>query len=98
MPKFVIERDMPQVGGLSDADMRGAAQQSCDVLRSMGPEIQWIESYVTADKIYCVYYAADESLVREHAERAGFPANRISRIVRMIDPSTADPVSVARAA
>ena len=97
MPKFVIEREMPQVGNLSDADLQGASQKSCDVLRVMGPEIQWIESYVTGDKIYCVYYAADENLVREHAERAGFPANRISRIVRMIDPSTAEPPA-ARAA
>ncbi|WP_114948304.1 DUF4242 domain-containing protein [Microvirga calopogonii] len=90
MPKFVIEREMPEVGKLSDADFQGAAQKSCDVLRAMGPEVQWIESYVTGDKIYCVYYAADEGLIREHAERSGFPANRINKVERIIDPATAE--------
>jgi hypothetical protein len=98
MPKFVIEREMPQVGKLSDADFRGAAQKSCDVLRAQGPEIQWLESYVTDDKIYCVYYAASESMVREHAERSGFPANRISKVERIMDPTTAEPTDMSRAA
>lgn len=90
MPKFVIEREMPQVGQLSDDDFRGAAQKSCDVLRAMGPEVQWIESYVTGDKIYCVYHASDEKLIREHAERSGFPANSISKVERVISPATAE--------
>lgn len=90
MPKFVIEREMPEVGKLSDHDFQGAAQKSCDVLRAMGPEVQWIESYVTGDKIYCVYYAANEGLIREHAERSGFPANRVSKVERIIDPANAE--------
>jgi hypothetical protein len=90
MPKFVIEREMPDVGKLSDADFQGAAQKSCDVLRVMGPEVQWIESYVTGDKIYCVYHASSEDLIREHAERSGFPANKISKVERIIDPATAE--------
>jgi Protein of unknown function (DUF4242) len=90
MPKFVIEREMPDVGKLSDADFQGAAQKSCDVLRAMGPDVQWIESYVTCDKLYCVYHAADESLIREHAERSGFPANKISKVERIISPATAE--------
>ncbi len=90
MPKFVIEREMPEVGKLSDKDFQGAAQKSCDVLQAMGPEVQWIESYVTGDKIYCVYYAANEGLIHEHAERSGFPANRVSKVERIIDPATAD--------
>ena len=90
MPKFIIERDMPGVGKLSDTDFTGAAQKSCDVLRAIGPEVQWIHSYVTGDKIYCVYHAADEGLIREHAERSGFPANRIHKVERVIDPATAE--------
>ena len=90
MPKFVIEREMPNVGKMSDADFKGAAQKSCDVLRAIGPEVQWVQSYVTGDKIYCVYYAANEGLIREHAERAGFPADRISRVERVIEPATAE--------
>ncbi|MCB5174488.1 MULTISPECIES: DUF4242 domain-containing protein [Microvirga] len=90
MPKFVIEREMPEVGHLSDADFKGAAQKSCDVLQAMGPEVQWIQSFVTENKIYCVYHAADESLIREHAERSGFPASKISKVERVIDPATAE--------
>ena len=90
MPKFVIEREMPGVGRLSDEDFHDAAQKSCDVLLALGPEVQWIESYVTGDKIYCVYRAPNEELIREHAERSGFPANRISKVERVIDPVTAE--------
>src|SRR5918999_142214 len=98
MPKFIIEREMPRVGKLTDADFQGAAQKSCDVLRAMGPEVQWIQSYVTGDKIYCVYHAADESLIRAHAERSGFPANRIHKVERVIDPATAESKSERAAA
>jgi hypothetical protein len=90
MPKFVIERDMPQVGSLSDADFKGAAQKSCDVLRSLGPDVQWVQSYVTGDKIYCIYNAPDEARIREHAEKSGFPANKIHKVERVIDPTTAE--------
>ncbi len=90
MPKFMIERMMPGVGKLSPADLRGASQKSCSVLRDLGPDIQWVESYVTDDKIYCVYVAPNEDMVRQHAELGGFPADRVSRINRMIDPSTAE--------
>jgi hypothetical protein len=90
MPKFVIERDLPGAGKMSPADMRGAAQKSCDVLREMGPRALWQQSYVTDDKIYCVYIADDENAVREHAEKAGFPANKISTVRAVIDPATAD--------
>ena len=90
MPKFVIERDMPGVGGLSAADLQGAARTSCDVLREMGPQIEWVESYVTDDKIYCLYVAPDADMIRRHAETAGFPANRISEVRATIDPSTAN--------
>jgi hypothetical protein len=90
MPKFIIEREMPGAGSLSPADFQGAAQKSCDVIRAMGPEIQWVESYVTGDKIYCVYVAQNEEQIREHAERGGFPANEINKVARMIDPTTAE--------
>ena len=90
MPKYVIEREIPGVGKSSQADLKGVSQKSCDVLRSMGPEIQWIQSYVTGDKIYCVYIAPDEATVREHAQRGGFPANRISEVVSVIDPTSAE--------
>src|SRR4051812_16763749 len=79
MPKFIIEREMPQVGNLTDTDFQGAAQKSCDVLRGLGPEVQWIESYVTAHKIFCVYHAPSEKLIREHAERAAFRRTRSPR-------------------
>ena len=90
MPKFVIERDLPGAGKLSQADLKGVAQKSCGVLRGMGPQIQWIHSYVTDDKIYCVYVAPDEAAVREHAKQGGFPANKVSRVRTMIDPVTAE--------
>jgi hypothetical protein len=90
VPKFIIERDMPGVGGASAQDLQGASRISCDVLRQMGPEIQWVESYVTGEKIYCVYVAPNEEMIREHARRGGFPANRISKVERMIDPTTAE--------
>lgn len=88
MPKFIIEREIPGVGGMSDETLQQVSQKSCNVLRELGPEIQWVESYVTDDKLYCVYIARDEGMIREHAERGGFPANRISQIIRMIDPTT----------
>jgi hypothetical protein len=90
MPKFVIERDIPGAGKLSPADLQAISQKSCSVLRGMGPQIQWVHSFVTDDKVYCVYIAPDEAAVREHASQGGFPANRISRVVTMIDPTTAD--------
>ena len=90
MPKFVIERDIPGAGKLTPAQLQAISQKSCGVLREMGPQIQWVESYVTDDRIYCVYIAPDEAAVREHATQGGFPANRISRIVSMIDPTTAE--------
>ena len=90
MPKYLIERELPGAGGLTAEQMMGVAQKSCSVLRNLGPQIQWVESYVTADKIYCVYIAPNETMVREHASQGGFPANRISEIKRMIDPTTAE--------
>ena len=90
MPQFVIERDIPGVGNLGPADLQGASQKSCDVLRDLGPEIQWVHSYVTEDKIYCIYRAPSEALIRQHAETAGFPANRIARVRATIDPTTAE--------
>jgi hypothetical protein len=90
MPKFVIERDMAGAGKLSPQDLKGVAQKSCGVLRAMGSQIQWIESYVTDDKIYCVYVAPNEDEVRKHAQQGGFPANRISRVRSVIDPTTAE--------
>jgi Protein of unknown function (DUF4242) len=90
MPKFVIERDIPGAGKMSSADLKSISQKSCGVLSSMGPSVQWIQSYVTGDKIYCIYQAADEGLVRRHAELGGFPANKISRVTSVIDPATAE--------
>jgi hypothetical protein len=90
MPKFVIEREIPGAGKLSPQELHGVAQKSCNVLRNLGPQIQWVESYVTDDKIYCVYIAANEEMIREHARQGGFPANRVSAIRRMIDPTTAE--------
>jgi hypothetical protein len=98
MPKFIIEREMPQVGKLTDTDFQGAAQKSCDVLRGLGPEVQWIESYVTADKIFCVYHAPSEKLIRDHAEKSGFPANKITKVERVIDPTTAESKGAAQKA
>jgi hypothetical protein len=90
MPKFVIERELKDAGKLAPQELQGVARKSCDVLRSMGPEIQWVQSYVTDDKIYCVYIAPDEKTVREHALKGGFPANRVSLVRSTIDPTTAD--------
>lgn len=90
MPQFVIERDMPGVGKLSADELQGASQTSCSVLRDLGPQIQWVHSYVTDDKIYCVYRAPNEEIIREHAERGGFPANKISQVRATIDPTTAE--------
>jgi hypothetical protein len=90
MPKYLIEREVPGAGKLSPAELQAISQKSCGVLRAMGAEIQWIESYVTGDKIYCVYIAPNEEMVREHATRGGFPANRVSEIKRMIDPTSAE--------
>ena len=90
MPKFVIEREMPGAGSMSDDEIRAAARKSADVLMAMGPEIQWLHSYVTGDKLYCVYLAPDESTIREHAKRTGIPANRVSAVRRLIDPTTAE--------
>jgi hypothetical protein len=89
MPKYVIERELPEVGKLSPQELQAVARKSCDVLRDMGPRVTWQQSYVTDDKIYCVYIADSEQDVREHAERGGFPANRISRVSAVIDGATA---------
>ena len=90
MPKYVIEREIPGAGQLSAADLNAVSQKSCGVLRGMGPQIQWVQSYVTGDKIYCIYIAPDEASVREHARQGGFPANRISEVTAIIDPTTAE--------
>lgn len=90
MPKFVIEREIPGAGNLSTAELQGISQKSCGVLRNLGPQIQWIESYVTDEKIYCVYIAPDEKTVREHAQQGGFPANAVSQVRAVIDPTTAE--------
>ena len=90
MPKYLIERELPGAGKLSPQDLQAISQKSCSVLNRMGPQIQWRESYVTADKLYCVYIAPNEEMVREHAKQGGFPANRISEIKTMIDPATAE--------
>jgi Nickel responsive protein SCO4226-like len=90
MPKFVIEREIPGLGKLTDSEIREVARKSVEVLRGMGPEIQWLQSYVTGDKMYCVYLAPDEAAVREHARRGNFPANRVSAVRRLIDPSAAE--------
>jgi hypothetical protein len=90
MPKFVIERDIPEVGKLSPEQLQAASQNSCGVLRKLGPQIQWVQSYVTDDKIYCIYIAPDEETVRQHAQQTGLPANRISQIRTVIDPTTSE--------
>jgi hypothetical protein len=90
LPKFVIEREVPGAGNLTDAQLREMSQKSVGVLKAMGPEIQWLHSYVTGDKVYCVYLAPDEATVREHAKRTGIPANRVSAVRRLIDPLTAE--------
>ena len=90
MPKYVIEREIPGAGNLSAAELKAISQTSCGVLSNMGPQIQWVHSYVTGDKIYCVYVAPNEEMVREHARQGGFPANSVSRVVNMIEPVTAE--------
>ena len=90
MPQFVIERNMPGVGAASAQDLKAASQTSCGVLRELGPEIQWIHSYVTDNKIYCIYRAPTAEMVKEHADKGGFPANSISEVRTMIDPTTAE--------
>ena len=90
MPQYVIEREMPGAGSLSAEDLRLASQTSCSVLRDLGPQIQWVQSYVTDNKLYCIYRAPNEELVREHAQRGGFPCNKVSEARTMIDPTTAE--------
>ena len=90
MPQFVIEREMPGAGQLGPADLQGASQHSCSVIKDLGPDIQWVHSYVTDDKIYCIYRAPSEQLIKDHAEKSGFPANRISEVRNIIDPTTAE--------
>jgi len=90
MPKYVIEREIPGAGNLTPQDLQAVSQTSCGVLQKLGPQIQWLQSYVTGDKIYCVYIAPNEDLIREHASQGGFPANRISEIKAIIDPTTAE--------
>jgi hypothetical protein len=90
MPKFVIEREIPGVGNMTDAELQEISRKSLAVLKGMGTEIQWLQSYVTGDKVYCVYLAPDEATIREHARRGGWPANRISAVRRMIDPTSAE--------
>ena len=90
MPKYLIEREIPGAGNLSAEQLRAISQKSCGVLRSMGPQIQWLESYVTDDKIYCVYIAPNEEAVRQHAKQGGFPANRVSQVRTVIDPTTSE--------
>jgi len=90
MPKFVIEREIPNAGKLSPEELRGISQKSCGVLRNLGPQIQWVQSYVTDDKVYCVYIAPNKEMLQEHAKQGGFPANRISEVKAVIDPTTAE--------
>jgi predicted Rdx family selenoprotein len=90
MPKYVIEREVPGAGSMSPEQLHAISETSCGVLRKMGPEIQWLHSYVVDDKIYCIYIAANEEMVREHAKQGGFPANKVSRVRSVIDPTTAE--------
>jgi len=90
MPKFVIEREIPGAGSMSAEQLQGVAEKSCSVLRSLGPQIQWVHSYVTDNKIYCIYIAPDEETVPEHARLGGFPANSVAQVRRVIDPTTAE--------
>lgn len=92
MPKFLIERNVPNAGDMSAEDLQNISQTSCSVLHEMGPQIQWLQSFVAGDKIYCVYIAPDEAAIREHAEKGGFPANRVTRVDAVIDPTTAESV------
>jgi hypothetical protein len=90
MPKYVIERELPGAGNFSPEQLKAVSQKSCGVLRNLGPQIQWVHSYVTQDKIYCIYIAPNEAMVREHAMQGGFPANKISEVKTMIDPTTSE--------
>jgi hypothetical protein len=90
VPKYVIERDLPGAGKLSPQQLREVSQKSCSVLENLGPQVQWVHSYVTGDRIYCVYIAPNADMVREHARRGGFPANRVSEVSTIIDPTTAE--------
>jgi hypothetical protein len=90
MPKYIIEREIPEAGKLTAQDLQGISQKSCGVLSEMGPQIQWVQSYVTGDKVYCVYIAPDEQTVREHASKGGFPANSVEEVRAVIDPTTAE--------
>lgn len=94
MPKFLIEREIPDVAALSAADLQGIAQKSCGVLQELGPSIQWVQSYVTEDKVTCVYIAPDAEIIREHARRGGFPADRVLEVSTIIDPTTAEVAEV----
>jgi hypothetical protein len=90
MPKYIIEREIPGAGNLTTEELQNISQKSCDVLRGMGPQIQWVQSYVTGDKVYCVYIAPNEEMVREHAQKGGFPANSIAEVKSVIDPTTSE--------
>ncbi|MGF6488849.1 DUF4242 domain-containing protein [Pseudomonas frederiksbergensis] len=90
MPRFIIERELPGAGALPQQELKAISQKSCDVLREMGPEVQWLESYITGDKIYCVYIAPNEGLIREHAQKGEFPITSVSRVMNIIDPTTAE--------
>jgi cell division inhibitor SulA len=90
MPKYIIEREIPNAGALSPADLKAISQKSCSVLQDLGPSIQWVQSYVTEDKITCVYIAPNADLIREHAKRGGFPANKVLEVAMVIDPTTAE--------
>ena len=91
MPRFVIEREIPAAGSLTPQQLQEIAGKSCGVLQAMGPDIQWVQSYVTDNKIYCVYIAKDADLIREHAKRGGFPADKVSQVITVIDPTTSEP-------
>ena len=90
MPKYLIEREIPGAGDMSPQELQTVSQKSCSVLQNLGPQIQWLHSYVTGDKIYCVYIAPNEAMIREHASQGGFPANRVSEVKSIIDPTTAE--------
>ena len=90
MPKFIIEREIPAAGSLSQSELQGVAQKSCSILKEMGPQIQWVESQVTDDKVYCTYIAPNEEMIKKHAEAGGFPANKISMVRKTIDPTTSE--------
>jgi hypothetical protein len=97
MPKYIIEREIPNAGALSPADLQGISQRSCAVLQQLGPSIQWVQSYVTGDKITCVYIAPNADVIREHAKLGGFPANKVLEVTTIIDPTTAEANELAAA-